>query len=89
MDQSVLTLNDIYCNGCRNCIFSIESNCYEYLWLYPTPYPIAESLRNYDEKKCDIGMYCCTFLCCAPKSICLIPTCPFLVFCPSCICKKN
>jgi hypothetical protein len=89
MDQTIPSLNDIYCNGCRNCVISIESNCYEYLWLYPTPYPVGESMANYYKKKCDPCMCFCTVLCCGPKSICLIPGCPFFVFCPSCICKKN
>ena len=89
MEYKYPSLKEHYCNGCSNCVLVTKNNCYEYIWLYATAYPTTESYSNIIHKECDLCSCLCTILCCAPKSICLIPGCPFCVFCPTVCDKKN
>ena len=72
-----------HCQKCTNYYSTLKDNAYEYVWLFVTPYPVSESQANYDNKECDGCMCVCTIACCPTKSICLIPFCPFGLFCPS------
>ena len=79
------TCNEQYCNGLGNSCITTSSNCCICLECLKTngPEPSTNNPTRYSVAANEVCNCLSTVLCFPFKTAILIPSCPFIVFCPN------